>query len=344
MLRSRRSLGLLVRHGYGPGGFKLKRTAGSVIRFLNRDADEVVAFYAKRYDFLHIEPHGRDRIINMKGSFGRLPGIVFAASQFKNGFDVISEHNEPTFFFIFPSAGALHIGTGLAARHEANVRFATASCGQSVRSLRFSSGLANSTLSIEKALIAERLSLHLDQPVTLPIVFEPVVDREKGKIKSLESVLAFLSESAFGVMIEQTPIASKQMSNAIVDLLLEVWPHNFSDSLAQPRTILAPRHVKRAIEYIKEHPSDDVTVETLAAACGISLRALQYGFRQSVGMTIGQYQRQLKLEGARRSLISDPSLSVTDLAKLWNFSNVHRFSLQFEQAFGETPSQMKQRL
>ncbi|MBZ5763533.1 AraC family transcriptional regulator [Rhizobium sp. VS19-DR104.2] len=321
----------------------MNKVASSVLTFVNCDAGEVAEFFARRYSPCHVEPDHLDGTIHMKGVFGRLPGIDFNTTEFKAGFEIAIENKAPSYFFMFPASGDVQIRAG---RYplETNANFATASFGESIQSIRFCSGLRNSTLSVDRVLIIERLSLLLDRPITAAVTFESVVDRGSGKIHSIAAINAFLSESAFGSMIDQTPIAAKQMSNAIVDLVLEAWPHNFSDSLSQPYATVAPRHVRRAIEYMRECPHQEHTVDQLANICGVSLRGLQYGFRKFVGMTISQYERQLRLDGARRSLMADPTLSVKEVARLWHFTNVHRFSSEFQSAFGVTPLQLKSKL
>lgn len=96
-----------------------------------------------------------------------------------------------------------------------------------------------------------------------------------------------------------------------MDAVQEAWPHNFSQALRRPEPLVAPRHVKRAVEYIQAHPDNLVSGMELAWLSNVSQRALQEGFRRFVGMSIVAYQRQVRLERAHAALADGELMSIT---------------------------------
>ena len=58
-----------------------------------------------------------------------------------------------------------------------------------------------------------------------------------------------------------------------------------------------------------------------------------------------QYLRQIRLDRARADLLNETEAvnSVTEVAFRWGFMHQGRFSAEYKQRFGETPSQSLQR-
>jgi len=129
-----------------------------------------------------------------------------------------------------------------------------------------------------------------------------------------------------------------------VDAVLEAWPHNFSQVLRRPEALIAPRHVRQAIDYIQAHPEIQVSGTDLARLANVSLRALQEGFRRFAGTSIVGYQRQVRLERAYETLRQGTPASVTEVALRLGFSNVGRFSQYFLSAYGVSPADVRKGL
>lgn len=104
--------------------------------------------------------------------------------------------------------------------------------------------------------------------------------------------------------------------------------------------MIAPQHVKLAIDFIHGYAETIPSGTELAALSGVSLRSLQAGFRRFVGVSIGAYQRQIRLERARADILKDPSIPIEDIALRWGFTNAGRFSRYFKAAYGIFPTQL----
>lgn len=125
----------------------------------------------------------------------------------------------------------------------------------------------------------------------------------------------------------------------LVQLISEQLPHSDASSLpSPPKRILA---AKRAIDYLQAHACELPDIATLCQVTGVSERSLQSGFAQYLGVTPVQYIRLIRLNAARRELISARGSCerVSNIALRWGFIEFGRFSRDYKALFCEQPSQ-----
>jgi len=129
------------------------------------------------------------------------------------------------------------------------------------------------------------------------------------------------------------------LDNRISELLLGANP-----TYIPRRTLKHQRIVERAKDYLTIDPNKYTRVSELTAAVGVSRRALHYAFRHITDMTPARYLKVSRLNGVRRQLRSatQSRLCVGDLAAAWGFWHLGRFAADYEQLFGEFPSQTLQ--
>lgn len=101
------------------------------------------------------------------------------------------------------------------------------------------------------------------------------------------------------------------------------------------------RVAKLAQEFIEEHYGEAVCMEDLCRETGFGVRTVQRCFREYFDLTITEYLKALRLDAARRELaVAHPSQHlVTEIALRHGFRHLGRFSVEFRQRFGESPSQ-----
>lgn len=94
--------------------------------------------------------------------------------------------------------------------------------------------------------------------------------------------------------------------------------------------------VRRAREVALAHPDTPLQVQDLCRELRLSRRTLQDSFRAVLGISPLWYLRTLRLDGARRSLLT--GCSVQQVAETWGFWHWSRFSRDYRRLFGELPS------
>lgn len=102
---------------------------------------------------------------------------------------------------------------------------------------------------------------------------------------------------------------------------------------AQPYTL------QRALAFVDENARYDTTVADIAAAAGVTVRAVQLAFRRHLDTTPMAYLRQVRLGCARQDLQNGgPGATITTVAYRWGFPSPSRFATYYQQAYGITPS------
>lgn len=109
-----------------------------------------------------------------------------------------------------------------------------------------------------------------------------------------------------------------------------------------PRYDALPRAVTAAIELMQTHIADPLDQDQIARLAGLSTRQLQRQFRDSLGTSIMQEYRQIRLETGK-DLLSTTHLPLGDIAEMTGFSSQAHFSTCFQAAFGETPSRWRKK-
>jgi AraC family ethanolamine operon transcriptional activator len=103
--------------------------------------------------------------------------------------------------------------------------------------------------------------------------------------------------------------------------------------------------VKAAEDYALSHTDDRVYVSDLCRAAGTSERALEYAFKNVMGLTPVAYLIRLRLHRVRRALLAAThgSNTVSAVALDWGFWHFGDFSRAYKDCFAELPSETLRR-
>jgi AraC family ethanolamine operon transcriptional activator len=112
-----------------------------------------------------------------------------------------------------------------------------------------------------------------------------------------------------------------------------------------PRDFLNRERIARRVEHFARARLDDPpSIRDLCAATACTERSLHHAFLESFGMPPARYLRILRLNAARRALLSGHAGSVTAAATDFGFFHFGRFAQDYRGLFGETPSEMMRRV
>ena len=101
--------------------------------------------------------------------------------------------------------------------------------------------------------------------------------------------------------------------------------------------------VRRAIEWIRTDVSRALRIETLAAHAGMSASSFHRHFKTVTGLSPLQYQKQLRLQDARRRLLSEAG-DVTSVALAVGYESTSQFTREYARHFGLSPARDAARL
>lgn len=107
---------------------------------------------------------------------------------------------------------------------------------------------------------------------------------------------------------------------------------------------VVPRAVRRALDFMHGALERDIGIAELAAAAGLSARALQRQFKTFLGKSPHEALRDIRFDAARRQLLlGRPGTRVMDVATACGFPHFGRFSIEYRRRYTETPSQTLKR-
>jgi AraC-like DNA-binding protein len=103
--------------------------------------------------------------------------------------------------------------------------------------------------------------------------------------------------------------------------------------------------VKAAEDHALSRIDDPVQITDLCRAAGVSERALQYAFKEVMGLSPRDYLARLRLHRVRQGLLSASRRTSTVSAEAlkWGFWHFGEFSRAYKACFGELPSQTLRR-
>ncbi|ARM92587.1 AraC family transcriptional regulator protein (plasmid) [Rhizobium sp. CIAT894] len=198
---------------------------------------------------------------------------------------------------------------------------------------------------IDQAMIARRLTHMFERTISGGIDIHPDIDLTSGPGLVLQQIVSNLHSGLSGDgLLQRSPLAVNSFCEAAVYLLLETCSHRYSEELARPAPAPAPRHVKRAIDYMREHIAEPLSLDDIAVVAEVSVRTLQQGFRQFRNTTPMSYLHELRMQALRQDLLEcDGKQSIAEIALRWGFVHLGRLAAEYRKRFGELPSQTLKR-
>lgn len=134
-----------------------------------------------------------------------------------------------------------------------------------------------------------------------------------------------------------------RVQELITAQLLEEWAAQAGIALGAGIDSAEPVYVRAAEEYIDTFARSVPTASEIAAAVGVSVRALTAGFRRYRDTTPGQLLRERRLTGVRSELLFSDGRTISDIANAWGYVNLGIFAAGYRKRFGELPSQTRSR-
>ena len=122
------------------------------------------------------------------------------------------------------------------------------------------------------------------------------------------------------------------------ELLYRLLRSEQGEHLAQAGRAGSPAHrIARAIVWLKANFTQPLRIDDLAAEVHMSSSSLHHHFRAITAMSPLQYQKQLRLQEARRLVLVD-GLDVSKAGHAVGYESSSQFSREYSRLFGVPPS------
>jgi len=198
---------------------------------------------------------------------------------------------------------------------------------------------------LEASLLREQLAALLGDPLKAPLEFAPALSLQDGYGRSLGRFARFaIAELEERDTILSEPITARSFREFLTTALLLHQPHNYSDRLQRLERAATPRDVKRAIDYIEANLEEAIGLSEIATAAGVPGRTLIRHFQDFKCTSPMRYLRAARYGKVREALRrAEPEESITEVAFKWGFTHMGRFSVEYRNRFGESPSETLRR-
>lgn len=194
-------------------------------------------------------------------------------------------------------------------------------------------------LRVRSDALRQKLTAILGLPIRAPIEFELADFPNRKMTWALERmILQFVNQlddedSLF------SPLALKEMGQALIVQLLFASRHRWSGLLAQEPLAGSEAQLRRVEEYIAANWNQSITIETLSEVTGVSARTIFRTFERARGCSPMVFVKKIRLERARAALTNPGhTTSVSGVALACGFSNLGHFAHDYRGLFGELPS------
>jgi AraC-like DNA-binding protein len=266
--------------------------------------------------------------------------------QWQGGFQLEQDPLDDCYIIYLVLTGSLSqqidsLPTWLRQRHQTVYAPDTAtmiSPGQKLESIASEQG---EILSIEIDLdsMNSALAKLLARPCKQPIVFQSSIDltNEFGPI--LKKFLRFLWESAQGAKEGCALYLLQEIEQAFLACLIKGLPSNYTEELLYQTDGASACHVRKAQAFIESHLHEDIKLGDIAAATSVSSRLLQKAFSHHCGCSPMRFVTQTRLQQIRQKLEGASSnIKIVDVMMDYGFTQGGKFAKEYQQLFGEKPS------
>ena len=110
--------------------------------------------------------------------------------------------------------------------------------------------------------------------------------------------------------------------------------------MEQSATLQSSHRFSYVVQYIREHLTENFTVQQLASLACMSKPHFFRSFKRELGLSPLDFILHERIQLAKR-LLSDPNISVSEAGYQSGFNNLTHFALQFKKTEGVPPSQYK---
>jgi AraC-like DNA-binding protein len=309
--------------------------------FHSRDAEETRAFLGrKEYQFNVAPRQARELDACLNGLYAR--GLYIGYVHYGSLLVELSPGPSRADYWIqLPLRGQMEASIG---RHVvvSNPKRAAIASPMHER-CRFISNAdgARLQLAVSQVVLAGQLAALLGEQPRAPLDFAPDMDLTVGYGRSLaRHVLMAVADLDQPDSVLSNPVMMSKFEQLIITRLLLSHRHNYTGALRSRKGSIAPRDVKRAVDYLEAHLDAPVTLADLVDASGVPGRTLLKHFRDSKGVSPMRYLRNARFHLVRQALVeAQPGEGVTTIAMKCGFLHMGRFSVEYRARFGESPSE-----
>jgi AraC-like DNA-binding protein len=306
------------------------------------DVETVTSALSEVYGEVTVVRRRSSRLVRMEVVTSTLPNITCGRLRISGS--TVRSPCYPLIAVCLPISGETVITSHSSSATVGGQSAAVVSSGNPVVVDYLTDDCAIETLVFEQAAVEAELARMLGAPVTRPLRFDSRLSLSAASPWS-RALSLLHGELTDPDGLAAVPAMSTRLGHLMMAGLLVSQPHNYSEALTKPKAVLASKPIRKALEFIEERPAEIETVADIASMVGLSVRALDDGFRRFVGTPPMAYLRNLRITRAHEELMAaDPfTTTATAVARKWGFGHYGRFAADYRRRFGHKPSETLRR-
>jgi AraC-like DNA-binding protein len=302
------------------------------------DVDTATDALSRAYSAVTVLPGPAAKNLRMKVATCKLPNLTLGNLEISTS--TVRSSRYPLIAVCLPVGGQILITSNCGSARVADGSAAVVSPGNPVVVEYLTDDCRMKTLLFEQSSVEAELAGMLGAPLTKPLRFD--LHFSLSGASPFSRALTLLdTELPDPAGLTAVPAMSRQLGRLIMAGLLVSQTHNYTEALTRPRALPGSKPIRNALELIESQPADIETVADIAAAVGLSVRALDDGFQRYVGTPPMTYLRQVRMARAHEELLAaDPELTTASaVARKWGFGHYGRFAAEYARRFGRKPSE-----
>ena len=163
------------------------------------------------------------------------------------------------------------------------------------------------------------------------------------RIKQGKTELTCVADSLFQAFSNCSDYYRLTVIGKIYELFAVICKYSLYSENSEFGSFLKDKNIiklKRAIEFIRQNYTSNLTLREIAQAVDVSPKYLCVFFRQMTGMSTFEYLNTYRVEKASKALISTDA-SITDIAFSCGFNDLSYFIKTFKKIKGVTPKSFR---
>jgi AraC-like DNA-binding protein len=193
----------------------------------------------------------------------------------------------------------------------------------------------------------DNIRFYISQASIDELAFDQGVRRTEGLVPSLRGTHDRVMYGLANALLDHVERANEHSALFIDHIALAFYAHITRAYGHAPVTDdfmsggLSPWQLRRVLDFLSAHLSDDPTVAELARECGLSSGYFSRAFRQTTGVTPHQWLIGKRVERARQLLLGN-GLGLADIALVCGFVDQSHFTRVFTKFEGDSPGRWRQ--
>lgn len=191
------------------------------------------------------------------------------------------------------------------------------------------------SVCLPKALVLAEWQKLAAKPLPNSLEFQVALNLDTAQGKSLKELVWFLWHQS-----HHESVLLPQLEGVLVSGLLQHHAHTYATEWRSPARLLGEDQLKTAQAFILANLENPITIGDIAQAVETSARSLQRSFAKYCDCTPKQFLTNARLDAIHTQLQRGIApQTIADLMNQYQFSSFGRCSHQYQERFGELPSE-----